>query len=310
MMETIYAHGKLLISAEYMVLHGSRALGVPLQLGQVLRRTRSADPAKFSWKAFDRDRLWFDATIDPLHMKIISTNDPVKAAYLCQLFKACIELMPSFQEDLFKWDVETHLEFSPEWGFGSSSSLTALLSEWAEVNPLELHFMISEGSGYDVACAISDGPIHYWLRDGEPHYQHISFKPPFADHLYFAWLGSKQQTARHLSSVADRLRPGYETIHRFSRLTEEMTHAAELSHFQSLMEEHEEILSGLLGMEKIAGSKFPDLQGSVKSLGAWGGDFVMIASALPENELYDYLYRRKIEVIFRYHDLVYAGKNL
>lgn len=310
MMEAIYAHGKLLISAEYMVLHGSKALAVPLQMGQVLRRSRSEDPEKFSWKAFDRNQLWFSATIDPLRMKVISTDDPIKAKYLCQLFKACIELMPSFQEDLFKWDVETHLEFSPEWGFGSSSTLIALLSEWAEVNPLELHFMISEGSGYDVACAISHGPIHYWLRDGEPHYQHVPFKPPFAEHLYFAWLGSKQPTAQHLRAVADQFRPGYEQIHRFSLLTEEMTQTVELGRFQSLMEEHEDILSGLLGIEKISGTLFNDFQGSVKSLGAWGGDFILIASAIPENELYDYLYSRKIEVIFRYQDLVYDGGNL
>lgn len=309
-MEALYAHGKLLLSAEYMVLHGSKALAVPLQLGQILKRTRSGDPRKFTWKAFDRESLWFSATIDPMRMEIIDTDDRVKAKYLCRLFEACIEMMPSFQEDLFKWDVETHLEFSPEWGFGSSSTLTALLSEWAEVNPLELHSMISEGSGYDVACAISNGPIHYWLRDGEPHYQHIPFHPPFADRLYFAWLGSKQYTAQHLSTVAGQISPGYEIKHRFSLLTEEMTRATELSQFQSLVEEHEELLSGLLGMEKISISRFPDLEGSVKSLGAWGGDFVMIASSIPEDELYDYLYRREISVIFRYQELVYEGGSL
>lgn len=309
-MEPLYAHGKLLITAEYMVLHGSKALAVPLQLGQMLRRIRSEDERTFTWKAFDRSQLWFSVTIDPLRMKVLSTDDPPRARYLCKLFKACIEMMPSFQEDLFKWDVETHLEFSPEWGFGSSSTLTALLSEWAEVNPLDLHFMTSEGSGFDVACAIASGPIQYRLREGEPHYLHVPFHPPFSDHLYFAWLGSKQPTAAHLSSLAGKLRPGYPEIHRFSLLTEEMTTATELDHFRSLMEEHEELLSTLLGMKRISEQRFPDLQGSVKSLGAWGGDFVMIATTQPEDKLYDYLYQRGIELIFRYQDLVYEANNV
>ena len=309
-MEPLYAHGKLLISAEYMVLHGSKALAVPLQLGQMLKRIRSDNERTFTWKAFDRSKLWFSVTIDPLHMKVLSTDDPPRAKYLCELFKACIEMMPSFQEDLFKWDVETHLEFSPEWGFGSSSTLTALLSEWAEVNPLDLHFMTSDGSGFDVACAIANGPIQYRLREGEPYYLHVPFHPPFKDQLYFAWLGSKQPTATHLSNLAGKLQPGYQEIHRFSVLTEEMTTATELDHFRSLMEEHEELLSSLLGMKRVSEERFPDLQGSVKSLGAWGGDFVMIATSQVEDSLYDYLYEQGIQIIFRYQDLVYEASNV
>jgi mevalonate kinase len=309
-MEPLYAHGKLLISAEYMVLHGSKALAVPLQLGQSLKRRRSPDQNKFSWKAFNHDRLWFSATLDPRNIKVIASDDPIKAEYLCRMIRACIDMMPSFQEDLYKWDVETYLEFSPEWGFGSSSTLTALLSEWAEVNPLDLHFMTSEGSGYDVACAIAHGPIVYRLREDAPHYQHVVFHPPFSRQLYFAWLGSKQPTAIHLKKVAEKIKPDYETIHRFSVLTEEMMQSQELEHFQSLIEEHEEVLSGLLEMERVSISRFPGLHGTVKSLGAWGGDFVLIASELPERELFDYLYQQEIEVIFRYQDLVYHGGAL
>ncbi|MGW8314089.1 MAG: GYDIA family GHMP kinase [Bacteroidales bacterium] len=309
-MEPLYAHGKLLLSAEYLVLHGAKALAVPLRMGQSLKRFRSGKQGIFSWKAFYRDALWFSAILDPIHLKVISSSDPPSAENLCRILRACVELMPSFQEDLFRWDVETHLDFSPQWGFGSSSTLTALLSEWAEVNPLDLHFMISEGSGYDVACAIAEGPILYRLREDGPHYQHIRFQPPFADQLYFAWLGNKQSTASHLRQKLTGLRPDFETLHRFTVLTDQMVGAQELGPFRIAMEEHEEILSGLLGMERVAGRRFPGLAGSVKSLGAWGGDFVMIASPLPEEELYSYLYQNKIDVIFRFRDLVYEKNDL
>jgi len=308
-MKAFRAHGKLLISAEYMVLHGSKALAVPLQSGQVLQRIRSENQGIFSWEACYGPEVWFKASYDSSSLVILETTDQGKAESLCKLILACIELAPSFQQELFTWDVETDLEFSPLWGFGSSSTLIALMAEWAEVNPLELHYMISEGSGYDVACAIAEQPILYWLRDDEPHYQHVPFDPPFADQLYFVWLGTKQNTREHLVSIAEHMNPGYEEIRHFSSLSQQMIEASELSDFQRLMEEHEDRLSALIQLEKVSTSRFPDLPGRAKSLGAWGGDFVMIAAETDPDRLINYLNGKGINTIFRFKDLVYHGGN-
>lgn len=308
-MNTFHAHGKLLVSAEYMVLFGSRALAIPLQLGQSLRRIRSEHPRVFSWRAIYSEKTWFNATMDPGSLRILSSSDSDKAEWLRSLIRASIELMPSFQEDLFRWDVETHLDFSPQWGLGSSSTVTALVAEWAEVNPLDLHFMVSEGSGYDVACAIADGPIQYQIRDNAPHYQHVPFLPSFSPQIFFAWLGSKQPTSAHLREMKGRFQPGYEEIHRFSRITDAMIDAEDLSTFRGLMEEHEDALASLLEMEKISESRLHGIPGTVKSLGAWGGDFVMIASDADEKDLFNYLHERDIRIIYRYNDIVY-GKEL
>ena len=307
-MNILKAHGKLLLSAEYMVMHGAAALAVPLLRGQQLERIRSQNRKVFSWKAFYEEQPWFRADIDPSNLRILDSDDPEKAERLRELIAACIELMPSFQQELFRWDVETRLDFSPQWGFGSSSTLIALMAEWVEVNPLDLHFMVSEGSGYDVACAIADGPIQYRLRDGSPHYRHIPFQPPFADRLYFAWLGTKQATSAHLKEV--RLKPGFETIHHFSELTRRMIECREAETFGKLMDEHEERLSRFLGMEMVSAQRLAGLPGHVKSLGAWGGDFVMILSGTGEKELFEYLQRKDIRVIFRYNELVYDRTNV
>lgn len=309
-MNTLYAHGKLLISAEYMVMHGSLALAIPLKQGQSLQRIRSENPRFFSWKATYQGQTWFSASLDPSSLKIITSNDPVKAQWLRSLILACIELMPSFQEDLFKWDVETQLDFSPLWGFGSSSTVTALMAEWAEVNPLDLHFMISEGSGYDVACAIADGPIVYRIRDDAPHYQHVEFIPSFSDQIYFAWLGTKQPTADHLKEKAESFQPTYEDIHAFSCFTKAMIQAPDLTSFQQLMEEHELKLAKILKTERISVSHFPGIPGTVKSLGAWGGDFVMIVSSAHQNDLFNYLYDKGIKVIYRYQDIAFNGREI
>jgi mevalonate kinase len=308
-MNTLYAHGKLLLSAEYMVMHGSKALALPLQLGQSLEKIPSQTRNSFSWTAYDPENTWFSARFDPSSLRILHTTGQFMAERLQETLRACIELMPVFQRELFRWDVVTRLEFSREYGFGSSSTLIALLAEWADVNPLELHFMVSGGSGYDVACALAEGPILYHLRDQFPSYRHVSFHPPFSHQLFFAWLGKKQPTASHLESVSEKIHPSFETIHHFTRLTMEMVEATSLVQFRKVMEEHEEVLSRLLGIEKVS-RRFDGLPGSMKSLGAWGGDFVMIASEADEKELKKILKKNDIHVVYRYKDLIYEGKNL
>jgi len=308
-MNSFYAHGKLLLSAEYMVIYGSKALALPLKLGQSLERVRPDNRNIFAWNAYYQDEPWFSARLDPATLKVLETSDQTMASRLQEMIRACIELIPDFQQELFRWDAVTRLDFSPEYGFGSSSTLTALLAEWAEVNPLDLHFMVSEGSGYDVACALAEGPILYHLRDNTPQYRQIPFHPPFLDQLYFAWLGKKQPTASHLAQVSGRLNPGSETIHRFSQLTMAMVEASTLSEFRLVMEEHEEALSHILGIERIS-TRFEGLPGSIKSLGAWGGDFVMIATEAEEEFLKKYLSHRHIQAFYRYKDLVYEGTDI
>ncbi len=309
-MISCFAHGKLLLSAEYLVMHGSKALALPLQLGQSLRKIPSENRKRFTWKATYKQDTWFIAQFDPSSLTILETTDPEKAKALREMILACMALRPPFQEELINWDVVTALDFSPEWGLGSSSTLTALLAEWAEVNALELHTMVSEGSGYDVACAKAKGPILYEVSHRIPRYQHVPFLPSFSDSLYFAWLGTKQPTAVHLNQMTQRIQPGAKTILRFSTLTEEMMKASDLTTFQECMKKHEELLSGMLGIDMISTLRFPELPGVVKSLGAWGGDFVMIASDVNQKELFTYLYEKGIRVIYGFEDLIYYGGNI
>jgi mevalonate kinase len=303
-MNLLQAHGKLLISAEYMVMHGALALALPLKKGQSLKRVKADAGALFSWKAFHGEDPWFSASFDPSSLEIAATTDREKAETLQRLLRACTVMNPAFQEELQQWQVETSLDFSPSWGFGSSSTLTALLAQWAGIDPLDLGFRVSDGSGYDVACATARQAILYRLGEEGPHVEPAPFHPPFASRLCFVWLGSKQSTARHLKEMSDRFSPGPEDIRHFSRLTRAMLETRELSEFQRLMEEHETTLSALIGREKVKDTRFPGLQGSVKSLGAWGGDFVMIASDQDPDRLSDYLDTLGLSTRFSYRDII------
>lgn len=305
-MKHFHAHGKLLLSAEYMVLYGSTALALPLKPGQSLEITQKQEPGVFIWTAFYKDKLWFMATFEPSSLEILSTSNMEYALRLKDIIRACIEMKPSFSKALYQKKVITQLDFSPDYGFGSSSTLIALLAAWAEVNPMDLHFRVSEGSGYDVACAISEGPITYELIDHAPHYKHIPFNPPFRKQLWFAWLGNKLATSPHLKEIAGRLKPDLTTIRLFSELTEKMIEDRSLGQFRETMERHEHELSIHLGIDKVSG-KFPDLPGSIKSLGAWGGDFVMIATEADPQTLRDYLAKKEIHTLYNFNELVYEG---
>ena len=57
------ANGKLLLSGEYLVLHGALALAVPLKKGQTLD-VYSGKPGFLQWEAYHPDGLWIQAEWD------------------------------------------------------------------------------------------------------------------------------------------------------------------------------------------------------------------------------------------------------
>ena len=67
-------------------------------------------------------------------------------------------------------------------------------------------------------------------------------------------------------------------MHKINLITERIVNAKTLEEFNMLIEEHENITSKLIGQEPIKSRLFRDFQGTIKSLGAWGGDFVFVSS--------------------------------
>lgn len=308
-MKSYHARGKLLISGEYMVMHGSRALAVPLKLGQSLQVTASGSHRTFKWTAHYQNRPWFSAEFDPCGLKVIRTSESGIALRLKDLLDACLELRPAFRDLLPGTDAATYLDFSPEYGFGSSSTLTSLVAEWAGVDPFKLHFSVFKGSGYDVACASAQGPIFYMLRGNSPVIDPAAFHPPFSDQIYFAWLGKKQSTAAHLETITAHFHADQASIRLFSRITAVLAGAKTLDEFRGAMEEHESALSCLLGYDRVS-TRFPGIPASVKSLGAWGGDFVMVATETDKASLLEYLRERGISIVYGYKELVYDGTGI
>ena len=299
------AHGKFLLTGEYLVLKGALALALPLKLGQSLEVTLAdTDTHRLHWKAQRPDKLWFSALFDTDKLQPVTTDDAMKAEKLSDILKAIRQLNPTafYGGDLRFY---THLDFDPEWGLGSSSTLIANLARWANVDPYELLELTFGGSGYDIACATSEGPIYYQLIDGKPQTETTNFNPSFAEHLFFIYQGKKQSSSKEIKAFLGSANPAdlQKDIDSISWISHALPQCQNLDDFGLLMQCHERIIARCIGKEPVQ-KRFPDFEGVLKSLGAWGGDFIMAATTWGESQVKAYFKEKGLEVVFAYKELV------
>ena len=337
-MSRYYSHGKFLLTGEYLVLKGALALALPLKLGQslsvetfpetapneIIASSETFQETSLQWNAHKPEGPWFSVTINPKTLEIIDCNDQHKAEKLAQILKAIQQLNPkAFVGNNLKFT--TRLDFDPNWGLGSSSTLIANLARWADVNPYELLKLTFGGSGYDIACATTEGPIYYQLVDREtasmdcfvprndakrlsvltPNVQPIDFQPSFADHLFFIYQGQKQSSSKEIKAFLEKANPIdlQKDIDAVSEISRAVPKCQNLDEFGLLMQCHERIISRCIGQEPVQ-KRFPDFEGTLKSLGAWGGDFILAATEWAENQVKEYFKGKGLEVVFGYKEIV------
>jgi mevalonate kinase len=288
-----------------MILHGAKALAVPLVRGQVLELTPKKDPGQFHWIAMHDAYTWFETTLNLDNLEITATSNRTKSENLVNIFHRILEIQPEFIEKLRQYDVITRLEFDPSFGFGSSSTLTSLLAQWAGVDPLQLHFRISRGSGYDVACASAESAILYQVFREMPVIESVDFLPPFMDRMWLVYLGEKQDSSKSVATFLNNYLLDPKDIERFSRMTTEFVIAQDLHQLGAVIVEHEQALSEILNMPVLKADRFPDLEGHAKYLGAWGGDFALLVTDWSPDQLSSYLSGKGIDQWFAYKELVY-----
>jgi mevalonate kinase len=297
-----YAHGKLLISGEYLVLRGARALSVPLKYGQSLQVEQSPGIPLLRWEAVLPGKKWFAAQFDPSTFEIRESDYPELAKRLQHTLQEARNLNPSFLVNSGSTSVTSTLNFPPEWGIGSSSSLLANIGRWAGVNPYELNRRIFGGSGYDIAAALSDTPIIYHLDNGQPRQEATDFNPPFAGKLWLIYQNIKQSSKTAVQKFSEIVVPAT-SIDAISEITLQMSVAKDFHDFTLLMQKHEQITGKVLQQEPVKPSLFPDFEGSIKSLGAWGGDFLLAASTKGEEYIRRYFAEKKLNTIFRLEEM-------
>ncbi len=309
-----FGHGKLLLSGEYFVLDGAQALALPTKVGQSLsvKYSPSFSP-KLTWKSFDLNGdLWFEATYEFWHFNCLDAEVTADRLFLQKVLKAARAQNTHFLRDDVDVYVETRLGFPLSWGLGSSSSLIYNVAQWAYVSAFELSFKTYGGSGYDIACAQSEGPITYRKGSSGPNWGPVTFNPEFKDQLYFVYLGNKQDSRAGIAHYQERV-PQTERskiAEQISKLTESMLNCKTLGEFEAVIASHEKIVSEALEIPRARELHFSDYWGEVKSLGAWGGDFVLVTSAHPQQETKNYFKEKGYNVFINYSDLICATPSV
>ncbi|MEO5582626.1 MAG: GYDIA family GHMP kinase [Saprospiraceae bacterium] len=297
-------NGKLLLTAEYAVLDGALALAVPTRPGQTMN-VKDGRGAEINWKSYDTDgKLWFEAHFSLYDFSAIKTSDEEKAKIISKLLKECTRQNSEFLSAWKGQTVETYLDFPLEWGLGSSSSLIYCVSQWADANPYYLLFNTTGGSGYDIACAYAEGPLVYQLGDESIRIDEVYFNPPFKDNLYFLYLGKKQDSQQAVNEYKSKPKPKSDILDQISTITEEIVGSKKLSEFHDLIKKHETIISSILNKPSLHSTQFADFKGTVKSLGAWGGDFALVASDENMDHLKAYFTNKGFSTLIPYNELV------
>lgn len=323
-----YGHGKIMLTGEYLSLMGAKVLALPTKLGQTMVvRTRPSNSPILYWKGIDCEgKVWFACKFELWHFQVesfepseldsnIPVLDPDKIYYLQELLRAARQINPHFlrdEEDIF---VETHLDFPLDWGLGSSSSLIYNVAQWAYVSPFKLSALISKGSHYDIACAQSLTPIIYQLDlnqdEPTPTWQSVSFDPAFKENLYFLYRGNKMDTASEIKRFKD-LEHSVDFINKSIKevtdISYTMLETKSLDQFSHLIERHEEIVASVIDQPPVKLKYYADFDGSMKSLGAWGGDFALVATRRPYEYLKEYFVKDKKTVVLTY-DMLFSKKN-
>ncbi len=305
--DSIYrANGKLLLTAEYFVLDGALALALPTRLGQHLHiKDRPQKDETLGWTSTKSDgEKWFEAHIDLRSLKCSQSDDAAIADRLEEIFAAIRQIQPGFFSPNRPFDIETQLEFPRDWGLGTSSTLIATLAQWAGIDPYDLLQKTFGGSGYDIACANAKGPIFYQRQEQGIRVSDAPFYPSFHDQLYFVYLGKKQNSREGIAHYRQRKENKQDLIEKVSELSLYLAKSTDFDHFSNLLAEHENLVSDFIQIQTVKEKHFADFWGSVKSLGAWGGDFVLLTSNRSAKETQAYCNEKGFEVFFAYKDLI------
>ena len=269
---TYKSNGKLLITGEYVVLDGATALAIPTKYGQSLTVTDNNEQT-LHWVSKDHTgNIWFETHIDLT--TLTSSNTSKIAKTLCTILQTARIYNTSFLKQSKGVAVLTQLDFPRDWGLGTSSTLINNIAQWAQIDAFTLLKESFGGSGYDIAAAQHNTPIFYTLKDNMPQVQPCTLTWSFTKHLFFVHLNQKQDSNQAINT--------YKKLQKDPRILEAITDLSKktlvcytLEDLERILNAHEKKIASLLGQATVKELVFPDYPKTIKSLGAWGGDFVL-----------------------------------
>lgn len=304
-----YSNGKLLLTGEYLVLDGAKALALPTKFGQNLIVEKIVEP-QLIWGSFtNTGECWFEAVFDLPKLRLVSAtfnsdkegSADFIAETLLEILEEARNLNPEFLNVDGGYIVKTKLTFPRNWGLGSSSTLINSIASWAKVDAFKLLWNSFKGSGYDIACAQNNTAIFYQIKDKNPIIEQVNFNPIFKENLFFVFLNKKQDSKEGIAKFRESKKDFSVELKRISELTEAFLVAESLQDFEKLIIEHEQIISSIIKIKPVKEKLFSDYFGEIKSLGAWGGDFVMVTG---NEKTPSYFKNKGFEIVISYSEMI------
>lgn len=303
MTKRFYSNGKLLVTGEYLVLDGAKAFALPTKMGQDLVVTENTEVGTIHWKSYDSDQsVWFEEilAVSKISANSFRTEKETIATVLETILFEAHQLNPTILPNK-GFSVETNLTFPRFWGLGTSSTLINNVAQWFQINAFELLKNSFGGSGYDIANAQNNSPITYQLMDGKRSIKPVLFHPEFRENLYFLYLNQKQDSKAAIAMYYSKQYDVQETRMKIDAITDGILNGANQEKFEYLLDQHEAYMSEVLEMKTVKERFFDDFEGTIKSLGAWGGDFVLVVS---NSNPKSYFESKGFNTLLHYHEMI------
>tara|TARA_X000001036_G_scaffold257466_1_gene239430 strand:+ start:1351 stop:2259 length:909 start_codon:yes stop_codon:yes gene_type:complete len=298
------SNGKILLSAEYLVMDGAKAIAFPSKFTQELY-IEKINSNFIHWISLDKnENIWYEEKFFQKG-KSINYNGGKNdiSEKIVSLFNH-IHLSNNISDSLGKKFI-SKINFNVEWGLGSSSSLVNNLAKWSKVDPYKLLFSTFKGSGYDIACCDVKTPIFFSKSGNSINVEKINFNPTFKKNIFLIYRGEKQNTQNSISDYKKIKFDKNSAINKINELTNNIISCNSLSEFEKLIETHESIISKIINIDPIQKINFRDYnKGVIKSLGSWGGDFILVTG---DKKDLNYFKEKGYNTIFSISDLLYLS---
>ena len=298
-----------MLTGEYLVLEGATALAVPTKFGQDLKVEKIKEN-QLIWASFTHTGdCWFEAVFELPKLRLVNatfnSEKEGSADFIAETLQDILvetrKLNPEFLQSEQGFLVKTNLTFPRDWGLGTSSTLINNIAQWAKVDAFQLLWNSFSGSGYDIANAKHKTPILYQVNNQQPVVKQVDFTPSFSDQLFFVHLNKKQDSKAGIARFKEKREKIHNEIQLVSEISKQLIHEQKLSEFKKLIQEHEKIISSIIELPTVKERLFPDYFGTLKSLGAWGGDFIL---ATGDKNTPQYFKAKGYTTILRYSDMV------
>lgn len=290
------ASGKLLLFGEYFVLKGSPCLAVPLKFGQSLKVKRTEESGVV-WEVDDPYGQWIKVKFSP-ELDVLETTDNTQALKIQEVLRIIQKTKAGIDWNGLSFHFS--IDFDRSFGFGTSSTFLSLLGQWSGVNPYDLLASSFGGSGYDIAAAQERKAFTYTIED--KIINRFDINEDIQQQVLFIYLGNKQQSSSEVQRFSS-LSISNEQIEVMRKIVGAATQCNTIETWEELINSSEDLLSEVLKKEKVKDLQFPDYPYAVKSLGAWGGDFVM-ATCRNREEAKAYFQKKNKQTMFLYKELI------